>query len=254
MKTQYSKKKILKLAGASALVLTLGIGVTSAFASNGSGGQSVQEKIQSLLDKMRVASQHEQETGQVVETPQGKVFAGESAEKMKKLHDETEAQIDALIARPEKDRQKAVDGIKKFAKKQDLAVNYRSTGKSVYNTNVPDELYIADLDQYEVDARTNRIIQFGPRPLNVGEKGKEFDTTERYSKNELETMARQFIAANAPDVKLDDLTTRFGDKEGVNYFFRWEDTSQVIEDMHPFIQVGFTRGGDLLSYTNTIGL
>ncbi|MFA6973182.1 MAG: hypothetical protein WC238_00385 [Parcubacteria group bacterium] len=253
MKTQYSKKKFLKLAGASALVLTLGIGVTSAFASTGSG-QSVQEKIQSLLDKMRVASQQEQETGQLVDTPQGKVFAGESAEKMKKIEKETQDQIDALIARPEKDRQKAVDEIKKFAKKQDLAVNYKSTGKSVYNTTVADELYTTDYDQYDVDARNNRIIQFGPRPLAIGEAPKEYDTTARYSKNELETMARQFIATNASDVKLDDLTSRFGDKEGVNYFFRWEDTSKTVEDMHPFIQVGFTRGGDLLSYTNTLSL
>lgn len=253
MKTQYSKKKILKLAGASALVLTLGIGVTSAFASNGSS-QSVQEKIQSLLSKLQAASQQEQTSGQLADTPQGKVFAGESAEKMKKLHDETQAQIDALIARPESERQNAVTEIKKFADKQDMAVNYKSTSKSSYNAAVSAEVYTTDFDQYEVDARNNNIIQFGPRPLNIEEKSKEFDTTPRYSKVELETMARQFIAKNASAIKLDSLTPRFGDKEGVNYFFRWEDTSREIEDMHPFIQVGFSRGGSLLSYTNSLGL
>lgn len=253
MKTQYSKKKILKLAGASALVLTLGIGVTSAFASSGSG-QSVQEKIQSLLSKLQVASQQEQTSGQLADTPQGKVFAGESAEKMKKLHDETQAQIDALVARPESERQNAVAEIKKFADKQDLTVNYRNTSKSSYNAAVSAEVYTTDFDQYEVDARNNNIIQFGPRPLNVEEKSKEFDTTPRYSKVELETMARQFIAKNASAIKLDSLTPKFGDKEGVNYFFRWEDASREIEDMHPFIQVGFSRGGSLLSYTNSLGL
>ena len=253
MKTQYSKKKFLKLAGASALVLTLGIGVTSALASNGSG-QSVQEKIQSLLSKLQAASQQEQASGQLADTPQGKVFAGESAEKMKKLHDETQAQIDALIARPESERQNAVTEIKKFADKQDMAVNYKSTSKSSYNAAVSAEVYTTDFDQYEVDARNNNIIQFGPRPLNIEEKSKEFDTTPRYSKVELETMARQFIAKNASAIKLDGLTPRFGDKEGVNYFFRWEDTSREIEDMHPFIQVGFSRGGSLLSYTNSLGL
>lgn len=111
MKTQYSKKKFLKLAGASALVLTLGIGVTSAFASTGSG-QSVQEKIQSLLSKLQAASQQERASGQLADTPQGKVFAGESAEKMKKLHDDTQKEIDALIARPENERQKAIDEIR----------------------------------------------------------------------------------------------------------------------------------------------
>ena len=89
--------------------------------------------------------------------------------------------------------------------------------------------------------RNNKIIQFGPRPLAIGEKPKGLDTTARYSKEELETMARKFIAQNAPDVKLDNLTPNFGDKEGVNYFFRWENTSQEVEDIHPFIQVGFYK-------------
>lgn len=253
MNKQHSKKKILKLAGVSALALVLGIGVTSAFASNESG-KSVQEKIQSLLDKLQVTSQREQETGQLVETSHGKVFAGESAEKMKKLHDETQAQIDALVARPESERQKAVTEIKKIAGNQDLAVNYKNTSTSSYNANIPVEIYTTDSDQYEVDARNNKIIQFGPRPLAIGEKPKSFDTTARYSKEELETMARKFIAQNAPDVKLDNLTPNFGDKEGVNYFFRWENTSQEVEDMHPFIQVGFSRGGSLLSYANSLGL
>ncbi|MFA6193464.1 MAG: hypothetical protein WC726_01180 [Parcubacteria group bacterium] len=253
MKTQYTKKKILKLAGVSALTLVLGMGVTSAFASNESG-QSMQDKIQSLLDKLKTVSQHEQESGQLIDTPQGKVFAGESAKKMKKLHDETQAQIDALVARPESERQQAVSEIKKFADKQDLAVNYKNTSKSSYNAAVSAEIYTTDFDQYEVDTRNNNIIQFGPRPLNIEEKSKEFDTTPRYSKAELETMARQFIAKNASAVKLEGLTPKIGDKEGVNYFFRWEDTSREIEDMHPFIQVGFSRGGSLLSYTNSLGL
>ncbi|MFZ2975841.1 MAG: hypothetical protein WA055_04435 [Candidatus Moraniibacteriota bacterium] len=253
MKTQYSKKQILKLAGFSSLALILGLGVTNAFASN-EGGQSVQEKIQSLLSKLQTTSQQEQQSGQLVDTPQGKVFVGESAEKMKKLHDETQAEIDALIARPENERQKAVNEIKKFSGKSDLAVNYKATSKSSYNALVSSEVYTTDFDQYEVDARNNKIIQFGPKPLEIGQESKKFDTTDRYSKAELETMARQFIAKNAPEVKVDDLTQKFGDKEGVNYFFRWEDTSREIEDMHPFIQVGFSRGGDLLSYTNSLGL
>jgi flagellar basal body-associated protein FliL len=253
MKTQYSKKKILKLAGVTTLALALGIGAASAFASSDSG-KTTQEKIQALLNKLQTASQQEQETGQLVDTPHGKVFAGDSAQKMEKLHDETQAQIDALIARPENERQKAVTEIKKFADKQDLAVNYKNTAKSVYNPGVLEEVYTTDYDQYEIDVRNNKIIQFGPRPLNIGEKAKDFDTTARYSKEELETMARQFIAKNMPEVKLNDLTSKFGDKEGVNYFFRWEDTSREIEDMHPFIQVGFSRGGDLLSYTNSLGL
>jgi len=122
MKTQYSKKQILKLAGFGSLALILGLGVTNAFASNG-GGQSVQEKIQSLLSKLQVASQQEQKSGRLVDTPQGKVFVGESAKKMETMHNDTQAEIDALIARPENERQKAISEIKKFSGKSDLAVN-----------------------------------------------------------------------------------------------------------------------------------
>ena len=173
---------------------------------------------------------------------------------MEKLHDETQAQIDTLIARPESERQKAVGEIKKFADKQDLAVAYKNTSKSIYNSDLMEEVYTTDYDQYEVDARNNKIIQFGPKPLPIGQEAKKFDTKDKYSKDQLESMARAFIAKNAPEVKLDDLTSNFGDKEGVNYFFRWEDTSREIEDMHPFVQVGFSRGGELLSYTDTLGL
>jgi len=253
MKTQYSKKQILKLAGFGSLALILGLGVTGAFASN-NGGQSVQERIQSLLSKLQSASQQEQKSGQLADTPQGKVFAGESAQKMEKLHNDTQAEIDALIARPESERQQAVSEIKQFADKQDLAVNYKNTSKSSYNANVSAEIYTTAFDQYEVDARNNQIIQFGPKPLEIGQESKKFDTTARYSKAELETMARQFISKNAPGVNVDNLTQKIGDKDGINYFFRWEDTTREIEDMHPLIQVGFSRGGDLLSYTNSLGL
>jgi len=34
---------------------------------------------------------------------------------MEKMHNDTQAEIDALIARPENERQKAVDEIKKFS-------------------------------------------------------------------------------------------------------------------------------------------
>jgi hypothetical protein len=253
MKTQYSKKKILKLAGAGALVLTLGIGAAGAFASN-SGGQSVQEKIQTLLNRLKTETDNELKNGQFKDTPQGKVFAGESADKMKKLHDETRDQIDSLTARPESERQKAVDKIKKFAKDESAQVQYKITAKSAYNSNVLEEVYTMGLDQYEIDSRNNTIIQFGPRPRNIDEAPKQFDTTARFSKNELETMARQFITENAPEVKLNDLSPKFSDKEGINYFFRWEDDSRIVEEMHPFIQVGFSRGGDVVSYVNTIGL
>jgi hypothetical protein len=236
-----------------ALVATLGIGTVASVSAFGSQ-PSVQEKIDVLLGKLKSASDQEMATGQLEDTPYGRVFAGESAKKMEQLHEETQKQIDALGARPESERRGAVKAVKSFAEKSDIAVNYTHTSKSSYNANVPVEMYVVDKDQYEVDARNNTIIQFGPRPLPVGEQPKATDETPRYSYGELEAMARQFIAKKAPDIRLDQLTPRYGNKENVNYFFRWEDTSREVEDMHPFIQVGFSRGGSLLSYANSLGL
>ncbi len=246
------KNRIIKLSVLGSLVFVLFTGV--AVYANNVEGNNTQEKINALLKKLKVATQDELKNGSVIKTAKGEIFAGKSAEKMEKLHDDTQKQIDELIARPEQERQNAIVEIKKFAKDQKINVIYKNTSKASLNSSVPVEIYISGFDQYEVDIRNNKIIQFGPRPLAPGDNPKEFDQTLRYSLKELENMARQFILDNAPEVNLDNLTANFGSKENANYFFRWEDASREIEEMHPFIQVGFSRGGSLLSYANSLGL
>jgi len=70
----------------------------------------------------------------------------------------------------------------------------------------------------------------------------------------LEVKAREFIAKNALNADLSKLTASTGEKSGTNFFFRFTDESRKIDGTKPFVQVGFTVGGDLLSYTNTLGL
>ena len=249
-----SKNKILRLSAVGGLIFILSAGAISVLAYDNTEGNTVQEKIDALLQKLKLSSQQEMKNGQVVSTINGERFSGQSAEKMEKLHTKTQKQIDNLIARTDTERQKAVDEIRKFSKDKEINVDYKNTSKSSLNSVIPVEIYISGLDQYEVNALNNKIIQFGPRPLALNENTKEFDYTSRYSKKELESMARQFLQENAPEVNIDKLTANFGDKDGMSYFFRWEDASREIEGMHPFIQVGFSRGGSLLSYTNSISL
>ncbi len=161
------------------------------------------------------------------------------------------------MARPAAARQAAIANVRAFGRNPNLAVEYKSTAKSAYGSNVISEFYVvADdpYDYYEVDTRNDQIVQFGPSPLPRGMQQKPHDTTPRFSPEQLEQMARTFITERT-SVNLSSLTPNHGNKGETNYFFRWENRTQVIKDGgHPLIQVGFTRGGDLLSYTNTLNM
>ncbi len=153
-------------------------------------------------------------------------------------------------ARSETERQAAIANIRACLGKPDLAIEYKSTVRSADKYDVVSEIYVSGGDYIEVDRRTNQVIQIGP-----ASQSKAYDTTARYTPAQLETMARAFIARCAGNVHLDTLTANHGNKGGVNYFFRWEDNNRSLDfGMHPFIQVGLTRGGDLLGYVNTLRL
>lgn len=142
--------------------------------------------------------------------------------------------------------------IRKFADSSDLTVQLESESKSSNGENVPVGIYIAGSDRYEVDVNSGKVIEFGSRNLPVGsENEKKYDNTPRYNFQELEIMAKEFIAKNASDVNLDSLISNHNNK-GANYFFRWEDRSQKTTEGYPFIQVGFTQGGTMTSYINTL--
>lgn len=147
--------------------------------------------------------------------------------------------------------QRDISEIRKFADSPDLAVRYDSESKSSNGKIIPVSVYIAGADQYEMDTN-GKIIGFRSRELPIGsESEKIVDNTPLYNQQELETMAKQFIAKNASDVNLDALTLNQSTK-GTNYFFRWEDKSQKTAEGYPFIQIGFSQGGTLLNYTNAI--
>jgi len=147
-------------------------------------------------------------------------------------------------------RQRDISEIEKFANNQDLTVEFASASQSSYDPAVPVNVYYSGSDQYELDARTGKVIQFGSRDLPIGsENEKTVDNSSRYKTEELEAMARRFIAEKAPDVNVDLLTPNHGIKS-TNYFFRWENRSKKTTEGYLFIQVGFTQGGTLLNYIN----
>jgi hypothetical protein len=148
--------------------------------------------------------------------------------------------------------QRDILAIRKFAESSDLAVQYDSDSKSSYDEKISVGIYFAGADQYEVDSRDGRIIQFGTRSLPVGsENEKIVDNSSKYTSKELEGMAREFIAKKAPNVNLETLNLSY-DNKGANYFFKWEDRTSKTSEGYPFIQVGFSQGGTLLNYINAL--
>lgn len=151
-------------------------------------------------------------------------------------------------------RQRDISEIKKFADNQDIPIEFVDVSRSSYKESVVENIYYVGADQYEINANTGKIIQVGTRSLPVGSgKEKNIDNSPKYTPNELESIARQFIAKNASEVDLEKLTPNHGNKD-TNYFFRWEDKTQKTTEGNPFIQVGFSQGGTLVGYTNSLGL
>lgn len=254
------------------------VGVASWAQPGSAQGQPASERVAQLELRLGEASKQEMKSGQFQDTPQGRFFAGESADKMDRLHEQTQQQIDGIIARPESERLGAIAAIRSFAQDPAAKVVYQQTMKMPYNGGVAlVEIYYVGADQYVVLPQGDKIVQYGERPMFGNEAGKKYDMTPRYTPSQLEDMARNFIAEHAPEVDLANLTPRQGSKGAVepngknganflgstqntSYFFRWEApkitsaSSNIGSEAKevPFVQVGFTVGGTLLSYTNTI--
>lgn len=225
------------------------------------------QRIATLIGQLRAATDRELQEGQTMVDERGRrLFVGETAAKMKALHDETAKQIDQLIARPARSRQAAVDIAASFAADSAIAkslghglarssVEYKHTTKSPYNESVPVEIYQSGAAQFEISALHDEILQFGPRPLtDEKESPVALDLTPRFRQAELLGQVRRFLARRGGNLNINALTGRVSDKDGLVYFFRWEDQSREVAGAHPFVQVGMTVGGEVVSYTNTLGL
>ncbi len=235
------------------VLIAVGVVALGGGAVLAAGGQSTQDKIDQILVQLRRLTEREMATGQTVTDEFGTYFVGDSAAKIDQAHQEAQAQVDALIARPAASRVMAVNAIRTLENDPTLDVQYQQTVKSTYDNSKMAEIYYADQNQYEVMIATNRVVQFGPRPLEVGVASKEFVTTPEKTEAQLEVIAREFIAKNG-STDLGKLTFEKGSKTDI-LFFRWVDKSRALQDgMPPFIQVGISVGGEIVSYTDVVQL
>jgi|GEM_PF-4773061 len=151
-------------------------------------------------------------------------------------------------------QEKATLEIRSFMNDDSLKIQYANESKFAYDENIDEDIYISEFDQFEVNSKTGEILQFGPKPSVVGGKQKAYDYSNKYTEAELEKMAKDFITSHNPKIKLNELIANGGNKEETNYFFRWEDRTRRVDGAYPFIEVGFTNGGSILSYVNALDI
>ncbi|MBI5755274.1 hypothetical protein HZA41_03585 [Candidatus Peregrinibacteria bacterium] len=165
---------------------------------------------------------------------------------------------------------KGMDGIRNFQKNPALTVFFQDTGWNPYFEKIVDPLKPEMVEptkqmmiyqdqqgwQYLVDLASNQIIQMGPASQSsLTDPTPEMDFTPRYTKKELQTYSVNWLKERNIDV--DSLAKEFefsvGTKDGKGFFFRWTDNKAQEGEMR-FLQVGFTIGGSLLSYSNTLNI
>jgi hypothetical protein len=174
-------------------------------------------------------------------------LTGSSAQKVDEIYQKVSEIRQAMDERPPEEREKAKENIRRLLNNAGLEgdIQYQSTASSPYDGH-PAEYYVINKYQAIVDIATDRVLQLGPSPFPVGETPIEYNTTPLYTPEELEQRARTLLMEQVPGLNLDELVPSHGDKLGTHLFYRWEKNTEER------IQVGFTVGGDFLSYSDTL--
>lgn len=159
-----------------------------------------------------------------------------------RLKEEKRKIIDDHIARPADERVHAVELIKSIAGKE-AVVEY------LYTTDVL-ESYAVGLTLFVIDRTSDTLIQINEVPRNsTSDPKRELDLTPRFTQEELDRMAREFIQTYAPYVDLDSLIPDHHFAESSQYYwFRWN----TAETKHVFVQIAYTPAGEIVAYTNAI--
>jgi len=129
----------------------------------------------------------------------------------------------------------------------EVQITFKDVSNTPYRTGKPYTEYETATMRYTLDSTLHLVVGMSPivKPQH----------TTGLSVPELEKLARDMIVLVSPEIDLDMLTYRFGQKDGVSFFFRWEDlTKPLLDDgrSYPFVQVGLNGKGELLNYVNTL--
>ncbi len=160
----------------------------------------------------------------------------------------------SLTARPADEREKAVSAIQDFLEMPTAEVEYECNN-AFYSLEedklIPakGETYTVGMTYFVVDPATNHVLQVEETPGTWGYKTdgsrwfseqKDYDYSANYSQEEVEQIAKGFIARHSSaigNIDLSKLTLETGKKDsgsgGVNYFFIWRGEAQKVQHNPP---------------------
>jgi len=251
-------KRIIKNIGSALLLIALVVVVFPVYAQGPVPPISpeAQEEKARLLAEYDKALELELQRGETTIDPEDgktKMLTGKSKEKMDLLWQETVKKIEALIARPAGERDpveamiEAIDGNKPV---------YLERFSLPYNPSAALERYQAGKFFYTVDIASLQVVDVSPVDISVFPKHNPNSNAlkGKYSEDELQALARDYITKVAGEINLNALTPAFANKEGRIYFFRWEDTLGSLDDgTVPFVQVAISSlDGQVRQYVNTL--
>jgi len=177
----------------------------------------------------------------------------------------------SLTARPADEREKAVAAIRDFLEMPTAEVEYECNNAfySVEEDRVipaKGETYTVGMTYFVVDPATNYVLQVDETPGTWGYKTdgtrwfsdqKEYDYSANYSQEEVEQIAKGFIAKHPSaigNIDLGKLTLETGKKDGgsgrVNYFFIWRGEARTVQynPPHETCSEDLDKGADDLYY------
>lgn len=217
-----------------------------------------QTRIEALEQKLKDAVADAQKNGEFTTDRHGeRVYAGKTAEDMKRLEKEVGNEIRELTARPAEERAKTIDAINTWNDKflytvegqPKQHVSYGGRPGNVQGfKSLRSETYYSEDYSYSVTPDTNKVLEVYMRAKEKGEPQAFEDMTPRYTEAQLEQQARKLVEAQNLGVDLNSLQLEKGHKVGT-YFFMWYGQKNS-EGQTPRIQVGLTQGGQLIGYTN----
>ena len=160
----------------------------------------------------------------------------------------------SLTARPTDEREKAVAAIRDFLEMPTAEVEYECNN-AFYSLeedrliSAKGETYTVGMTYFVVDPATNYVLQVDETPGTWGYKTdgtrwfsdqKEYDYSANYSQEEVEQIAKGFIARHPSaigNIDLSKLTLESGKKDSgngrVNYFFIWRGEARTVQHNPP---------------------
>jgi len=241
--TKQFLKKLLVMLPILALVAFAAVGVNRAGVA-GAQQDEKQAKVEALTNKLQNAIADAMENGEFTTDRHGeRVYAGETAEKMERLHNEVAEEIKMLKARPEAERAKAIEAINRWNDEhlymvdglQKQSVQYGNVLGQVQGQKLDGaEAYYSEDYSYIIDPKTNTLLEAYLKSVWAkGDSPGYQDMTPRYNQDELEAMAREFVEAQGLDIDLGKLELEKGNKVGT-FFFRWKaDESEAVVESVP---------------------